>query len=315
MANPKKDYDKALTRMTYILRRLNEGETLSVKELADEFGVSTRTIQRDINERLHSYPIEKIGKKFRFEEGYSIAKSHSLEDILVLDILERVSESVGPLFSTKAKTLLKKMKNKSSANPIFTKLFLEDISDKLDEISAIESAIEAKIAISCKYEFDEYSKNIDLEPLKIISFEGFWYLLARDSRNKIVKKYYLKNISDVKAKSEKFLISSELKERLDSAINVWFEPKNEPYRVTLFIDGEIVKYFKRKPISKNQVVSSLYDDGSMEITFKITHNNEVSREILKWIPHIKVLEPESLKAEIESSVKEWMERNLEQNAH
>jgi predicted DNA-binding transcriptional regulator YafY len=104
-----------------------------------------------------------------------------------------------------------------------------------------------------------------------------------------------------------FSVSSELKERLDSAINVWFEPDNEPYRVTLFIDAEISKYFKRKPISKNQVVSSLYDDGSMEITFKITHNNEVIREVLKWIPHIKVLEPESLKAEIEDRVKKWVE--------
>jgi predicted DNA-binding transcriptional regulator YafY len=37
---------------------LNTGETLSVKALAEEFGVSVRTIQRDFNERLiHHFSI------------------------------------------------------------------------------------------------------------------------------------------------------------------------------------------------------------------------------------------------------------------
>ena len=41
----KHDYDKILTRLTIILSRLNDGEALSVTELAKEFNVSERTIQ------------------------------------------------------------------------------------------------------------------------------------------------------------------------------------------------------------------------------------------------------------------------------
>ncbi len=48
----KHDYDKTLTRLITILSRLNDGEALSVKELAKELGVCDRTIQRDFNERL-----------------------------------------------------------------------------------------------------------------------------------------------------------------------------------------------------------------------------------------------------------------------
>jgi len=47
----KHDYDKILTRLTIILSRLNDSEALSVTELAKEFNVSERTIQRDFNER------------------------------------------------------------------------------------------------------------------------------------------------------------------------------------------------------------------------------------------------------------------------
>ena len=48
----KHEYDKILTRLTEILQRLYEGETLYVGVLAEEFNVGTRTIQRDFNERL-----------------------------------------------------------------------------------------------------------------------------------------------------------------------------------------------------------------------------------------------------------------------
>nr|WP_275851512.1 HTH domain-containing protein [Sulfurimonas sp. SAG-AH-194-C20] len=45
----KQDYDKILTRLTTILSKLHDGEALSVKELAKEFGTNDRTIQRDFN--------------------------------------------------------------------------------------------------------------------------------------------------------------------------------------------------------------------------------------------------------------------------
>ena len=41
----KHDYDKILTRITKILYKLNDGDELSVKDLAEEFNTSTRTIQ------------------------------------------------------------------------------------------------------------------------------------------------------------------------------------------------------------------------------------------------------------------------------
>jgi len=50
----KHDYDKILTRLTLILSRLNDGEALSVKALAEEFNVSTKTLQRDFNQTLET---------------------------------------------------------------------------------------------------------------------------------------------------------------------------------------------------------------------------------------------------------------------
>ena len=47
-----KKNQKALIRYNLIYQKLNQGETINVKVLAEEFGVGIRTIQKDMNERL-----------------------------------------------------------------------------------------------------------------------------------------------------------------------------------------------------------------------------------------------------------------------
>jgi predicted DNA-binding transcriptional regulator YafY len=44
-------------RITEIITRLNAGETLSLDELEEDFGVSKRTIQRDFHEKLSFLPL------------------------------------------------------------------------------------------------------------------------------------------------------------------------------------------------------------------------------------------------------------------
>ena len=62
----------ALIRQTTIFNRLNEDETLNVTQLAEEFDVSLRTIQKDFNERLNvTYDIVDLGHgNYAFPEGY-----------------------------------------------------------------------------------------------------------------------------------------------------------------------------------------------------------------------------------------------------
>jgi transcriptional antiterminator len=59
----KHDYDKILTRLTQILSKLYQGEQLQPKDLADEFNVSLRTIQRDFkDEELKENNHDEIDK-------------------------------------------------------------------------------------------------------------------------------------------------------------------------------------------------------------------------------------------------------------
>jgi len=301
----KHDYDKILTRLTIILSRLNDGEALSVGELAKEFNVSDRTIQRDFNERLISFPIYQDKKKWKMQDGYRLEKSTSVEDAVVLDIMEKLIEGAGKRFSAKAEHLLSKIKNQTF-NPFYTKLDMEDIGDKLKEVQQLETAIKNGNQIQCMYRFDDFSKTIDLKPLKIVNYEGFWYLIALDARNDILKKYYLKNITNITVRDETFSTDSKLDDLLENSISIWFERDNEPYRVTLYVDSTTAKYFKRKTISKTQKIESLYEDGSMDVSVEITADKEIIPFVKYWIPHIKVLEPERINEIIKEQIDDYL---------
>ncbi|NOR54811.1 MAG: WYL domain-containing protein [Sulfurovum sp.] len=301
----KHNYDTILTRLTSILSRLNDGEALSVKALAEEFNVSDRTIQRDFNKRLISFPVYQDKKKWKMQDGFRLEKSSSVEEAVVLDIMEKLMEGAGRQFSTKANKLLSKIKNES-LNPIYAKLDMEDIGDKLKEVQELEIAISNKTQIKCDYDFEGYRKELDLKPLKIANYEGFWYLIALDSRNDILKKYYLKSIKNIQLSDETFESTTKLDRLLENSISIWFSQSTEPYKVVLNISKEVAKYFKRKPISKSQITESVYEDGSMDVSIEITNDMEIIPFVKYWIPHVKVLEPESIRNAIVEDLKDYI---------
>lgn len=128
----KHDYDKILTRLSIILQRLYEGESLSVADLSEEFNVSSKTIQRDFNERLIRFPIEKVGRKWKMISGHQITRERSPEEMLVLEMLGNIAQSIGAGFGSKAKTLFSKLQNHKE-NPIYSRTIIEDISDNISK--------------------------------------------------------------------------------------------------------------------------------------------------------------------------------------
>jgi len=283
-------YAKTNERIAKILSRLYAGELLSMKELSVEFGVNLRTIQRDVNERLIEFPIKKSGDTFRLKWLEQVETSFTKEEIAVIELLEEMSSKQGMEFYSKAHKLLKKIKS-TTYNPFYAKLDMEDIGDKLFITTKLESAIKQKQVVDCNYKMDNKNYEIEIKPLKIANFEGFWYLIAIDGRNEIVKKYLLRNISNIIIKDETFTVSDELDERVKNAVNVWFDANSEPFEVRLFISNVVAKYFKVKPICKNQSIEGEDSDGSIEVVLKITHEMEIIPIIKYWLPHIRVLEP------------------------
>ncbi len=63
MIQAERRHDRLAVRLSLIISRLVAGETLSVRKLAAEFGVSVRTLRRDFRERLMYLDLE-------YQSGY-----------------------------------------------------------------------------------------------------------------------------------------------------------------------------------------------------------------------------------------------------
>ncbi|MGE3593875.1 MAG: helix-turn-helix transcriptional regulator [Arcobacter sp.] len=298
----KHNYDKALYRYTQIIAKLYSGDKLSNKDLADEFGVSTKTIQRDFSKLVLLFPIFQEKKLWQLKKGFEFREDFSIEDEITLKLLESTSKSFDESFAKSAEKLLKRI-DENIFSPIYTKIDIEDISPKLHEIKTIETAINENRKISFLYQKDENNFKTEVEPYKIVNFEGFWYLVSK--RDGALRRYYLKNISDVTILDEKFKKSKQLQTNLDNALNIWFE-ETKPYEVELLISSHIAKYFQRKPISKTQNIKGFDANGYMQLTLKITDDNELIPLIKYWLPHIKVVSPNELNEKIKKDVEDFL---------
>ena len=283
------DYDKILMRLTTILQRLYEGETLSVTELADEFNVSTRTIQRDFNQRLVRFPIEKEGQRWKMCEGHRLERLRKPDEELVLDMLETLAGGIGGGFASLASGLLGRLKN-HRVSAIESKTVIEDILDYQHLFLQIEKAIESHRAVSFAYN----GKVRIVRPCRIVSFEGYWYLYGEEALSEKLKTFHIKSIEALQLLDETSICSERAKKKLSIAFNAWFDAECEPFEAVLYASADIVKYFDRRPIAPTQRIVKTYDDGSADLAIMATSDNEVLHEVKKWQPELLIRSPRRL---------------------
>ena len=89
MSEQEQRYDRLASRLAILVSRLFMGETLSIRQLAQEFGVSERTVQRDLRERLRYIDTEYSGGNFRLRDARGPFRTNS--DIIRFARITRVA--------------------------------------------------------------------------------------------------------------------------------------------------------------------------------------------------------------------------------
>jgi len=298
----KHDYDTKLFRRTQIIAKLYNGAKLTHKELAEEFNVSTKTIQRDFAALVTLYPIYKDGHSWKLQDDYEFEEQLSFQDDLTLKLLLQASKSFDKSFQASSNKLLSRI-SENISSPIYTKIELEDISNKLSEIHLIENAINQSKQITFTYLKDDNYFEVTIDPYKIVNFDSFWYLVGKRKGN--LRRYYLQTIFDVTIEESKFRKSKKIEGLINNAINIWFD-ENNSFEVKLLIDKSIKKYFQRKPISNTQRYIGEDEDENMIVTLQATHENEIFPIVKYWLPNIKILEPLEMNEKIKKEVQKFL---------
>lgn len=289
----KKEHDSISTRLAHILMKFNDGERFSSEELAKEFNVSIRTIQRDINEKLSLIPIckDKDGKYYL--ESYVLSKL-SFKDIKNFAILSGIS-SLYP--SLDREFIIDLLNLKTNEAYLIKNSGFENIYDRQDDFKKISVAILQHNIINIIY--NKKSRNI--KPYKLINNNGIWYVLADDDGT--LKTFTFSKISDFKWIKEKFKPNPEFTNRIQENESDWFHDKQKEVVIEIAKDG--VYYFLRKNILPNKKIIEQSEDRLI-VSTKISYDDEIINIVLKWIPYMKIVKPIEIKDKVGKMLEEYL---------
>ena len=298
-----KEYDKILFRLTDILTKLSSGETPSLSELALEYNVSIRTIQRDIYTRLNKFPIViNESKRLQFTTGFSLNRIRlNIEEIMTITLSLELIKNKGTEFQKASHSLMHKIMYEKVLTPYYIK---PTASESIDTDSVILNLLEEAIlhnnCITVVYQSDIHEKSI---PIKIINFDGFWYLLSKVENE--VQIEMISTIKSVTILSEKSTLSDAEKKLFEKAHTPFFNTKAH-FHVTLKIAPCVAHYFRLKQFLPSQTILREESNGSLIVEYGVSHLEEVDNLVKAWLPDIEIIEPQSYKDRFISELQNYL---------
>jgi len=296
------NHDTLVYRLAQMLVKLNQGEKLSPQALADEFGVNLRTVQRDLNVRFAYLPLQKT-------DGYYHLDPAFLGKLSTKDV-DRFAGLAGVrgLFPSLSDDFLRDIFDARIQAAVMVKGHnYENLAGKETDFRRLEQAIVGRQHIAFEYLKEAGLKSYTgVAPFKLINHKGIWYLAALDGDK--LKSFSFSKIENPKLLESHFLADAKIEKSLAEEDGIWLS--DDKKEVVLKIDQDVAGYFKRRKLIANQIIEKELEDGGLIISAKVGHINQVVPIVRYWIPHIRIISPEGLQAEMESEISSYLKTNI-----
>lgn len=286
-----KDHDKIALRLAMILQKLNQGETLYETELAEEFNVSLRTIQRDMRERLVFLPFIDSQKGYQLDTTF--LGKFDIKDI------KRFAKfaSIKDLFGKIDQDFFQKYLTDSIAIKGFN---IEKIDGKHADFDTIHQATKQHKLLTFDYQKSSESKpkSFQTEPYKLMNKNGIWYLIAvHDDK---IKVFSFTKISKPKPLEQTFKPNIPTLDKINSYDSIYFEGVID--KVVLTVNTCVSEYFLRRALLPNQSQVEETLDGMLTITCCNVHERDILPLVQSWLPHVTINEPSELQDKLEAVI-------------
>jgi predicted DNA-binding transcriptional regulator YafY len=300
---PLQDHEALAQRLTQILFKFNQGEHLTPAALAEEFGVTLRTIQRDLSDRLGFLPIEKVKGKYHLHPS-------ALGKLTLQDMRQFASMAgVQGLFPDLSQQFLRELFDSRVEQAWMVKgPEYEDHNGREAIFAQLSQTITAKLAVSFAYTKAQLdgqpatTKTYDpAHPYKLVNHGGVWYLAAEHEGK--LKAFVLGKIERLLSSATAFEPQADLLAMLQNEDSIWLNAKK--YKVVIQVAKEASIYFERRKLVGGQVIEKRLEDGGLIVSAQVAHPNQILPIVRYWIPHVRVISPEGLQGEMEHALKEY----------
>jgi predicted DNA-binding transcriptional regulator YafY len=310
-----------LDRITAILIQLQSKKIVKAQEIADRFGISLRTVYRDVAS-LEEAGVPIIGET---GVGYSIMDGYRLPPVMF-------TKEEATTFVT-AEKFIEKLTDKATAEQYKAALYkikavlrssekgmLEDIEDAIhvmkhnnsnpaagtgNNIFEILQSISNKKALRITY-FSNHSEKTNervIEPVGIYYTHNYWHLVAWCHLRNGYRNFRLDRIEKLQHTDQSFVVETlSLTEYLKK-----FRDEHRMIEAVIEFDNDVVRYIQEQRLYHGYI-SEVKKEKNTKMTFMVGHPEYIAGWLLMFRKQAKVLSPQSLKDLMKTMVQELHEQ-------
>lgn len=303
-------------RLLFILNLLRSRRNLNAAKIAEECGVTERTIYRDI------IAISEANIPIYYDNGYKYASDNflpplniSVDEYLTLTaalessplaelghskrILKAVKTKIEAVLSQNVKK--EKSRAASAANVRIRSTARINVEDKF--YASVEEGIRRNRVLHLKYAAIESGvKERDVEPYFMIFIERAFYFVAYCRLRKGLRTFRLDRIEGITVTDETFVP----RENIDPEgyfKNSWGVFGGDPVRVEILFEGKAARVILSGKHHQNEIVEKL-NSGKVRYIVEISGTYEIMRWIVGFGGEAKVVKPAFLARDIKNHARD-----------
>jgi predicted DNA-binding transcriptional regulator YafY len=200
--------------------------------------------------------------------------------------------------------LTKKMTKNHTVFLIKTNPF-EDTKNAFFE--KLRKAVENAEHTDIIYEYETTQTLKSVKCLKLIFINNNWYLACETQSHelRLLRISFIKYVNEAKGRYQR-AVPSKYKSYFENMQNAMTLYDVKTQEALLKADSKISRYFKKemKPFLISQKFVKEERDGGIIFSVKYTQPLEILPFIKNWLPYIKILEPQTLQAELKKELEE-----------
>jgi len=304
-------------RQWKILKRIEAGRYTTASDLAEEHGVTERTIRRDIEALQEAgfplYDERTDGRKvWRLVEGYRqrLTQTFSLAELSALYFsknlmsflggapfaqdLESAFAKIREALPARSLPYLERIQDLFSARPDPWK----DYSSKRDVIvNLVDATLHQKQAKIGYFSFNSRrSKTYTVDPYRLVYYHGGLYLYARAHEYGEVRTFAVERVEKIEVLEEGFEVPADfsVSEYGRGAFGI---TGGEPQTVEVLVAPSMAAYIRERVWHESQELEDR-EDGAVLLRMSVAPGFELKSWIKGFLPHVQVLKPAALRDEI-----------------
>jgi len=299
-------------RLLKLITLLRSERGADADSMADQLGISRRTLFRDLNLLEHAgvpYRFDKDKSRYAIADTFFLPPLHlDLEEAVALLLVTRkfLSRQVHPLYKKAAEAALKIESSLPRGVSSHCGHLLEGISvtwspsssaDAInDAFKTVQRAVADRRKIQIRYDSVYEGRELDLllEPRRVVFRPRGWYLIAYSSLHGEIRNFKIDRMLEVVLTGEQFTVDGEFDENEYFGAAWQMIPEGRLYTIKLRFAPKVAASVEE--VSWHQSQSTTRDaDGSLIFEATVDGLGEVSAWVLSYGGLVEVLAPAELR--------------------